>query len=178
MLIPVRRIITETTAEGRSRILSDGPSPHAVETAPHRGLSNLWVTSSPTPDLSVEDGADQPVVLAPSGGGNIFRFFQLPPAGSLDNDAEGQAAAHDVFEAMGAGSARIANARHPSMHKTDSLDYIILLKGRVKLVLDEDETILEPFDVVIQRQTNHAWENLSPEPALLMAVLLDAPAEA
>ena len=59
------------------------------------------------------------------------------------------------------------------MHCTRSIDYIVLLSGRVKLILDEEETILEPFDVVIQRETNHAWQNLSDQPAQLIAVLID-----
>jgi hypothetical protein len=41
-------------------------------------------------------------------------------------------------------------------------------------LLDEAETDLEPFDVVIQKGTNHAWINLTDEPALLMGVLIDA----
>ena len=44
-------------------------------------------------------------------------------------------------------------------------------------LLDEGETILNPLDVVIQRETNHAWQNLSTtEPALLLAVLVDTSA--
>lgn len=174
MLFPQRRIVTENTADGRSRILSDGPTPHVVETAPDRGLSNLWATDVGGPDLRTPDGADRPIVLAPPTGGTVFRFFQLPPAGGMANDEAGQAAAAKVFESMGAAAARVANSRHPSMHRTQSLDYIMLLRGRVRLILDEDETVLEPFDVVIQRETNHAWENLSDEPALLMAVLIDS----
>ena len=60
------------------------------------------------------------------------------------------------------------------MHKTETIDYIILLKGDVSLILDEDEVRLKPFDVVVQRGTNHAWVNHGDEPALLIAVLIDA----
>ena len=59
------------------------------------------------------------------------------------------------------------------MHKTETVDYIILLKGEVTLLLDEDERALKPLDVVIQRGTNHAWVNKGDEPAVLMAVLVD-----
>ena len=59
------------------------------------------------------------------------------------------------------------------MHKTDTVDYIILLKGDVTLILDEEEIDLKPFDVVVQRGTNHAWVNNGTEPALLIAVLID-----
>ena len=53
--------------------------------------------------------------------------------------------------------------------------YLIELdKGDVSLLLDEDEVKLKPFDVVVQRGTNHAWVNLGEEPALLIAVLIDS----
>ena len=64
--------------------------------------------------------------------------------------------------------------KHPAMHKTETIDYIILLKGDVTLILDNDEVNLKPFDVVVQRGTNHAWVNNGDEPALLIAVLIDS----
>jgi uncharacterized cupin superfamily protein len=60
------------------------------------------------------------------------------------------------------------------MHKTPSVDYIILLSGEITLVLDDGEVDLKPFDAVVQRGTNHAWVNRGSEPALLMAVLVSA----
>ena len=63
------------------------------------------------------------------------------------------------------------------MHKTETIDYIILLKGDVTLLVDNDEVDLHPHDVVIQRGTNHAWVNKGTEPALLIAVLIDSKIE-
>ena len=60
------------------------------------------------------------------------------------------------------------------MHKTETIDYIILLKGDVTLLVDKDEVELKPHDVVVQRGTNHAWINKGSEPALLIAVLIDS----
>jgi quercetin dioxygenase-like cupin family protein len=60
------------------------------------------------------------------------------------------------------------------MHKTKTIDYIILLDGDVSLLLDDDEVKLNPFDVVVQRGTNHAWVNNGTEPALFIAVLIDS----
>ena len=48
------------------------------------------------------------------------------------------------------------------------------MKGDVTLILDEEEVDLKPFDVVVQRGTNHAWVNNGNEPALLIAVLIDS----
>lgn len=173
MLIPVRRIVTTNDSEGRSYILSDGPTPHVLESAPDRGLSDLWAMFAEGPDRLTSDGADRPIVLAPAPGGNTFRFFQLPPA---SGGSEGQTDAGKIFAKMGARFAWVKGAKHPGMHCTQSIDYIILLKGQVKLILDDNETVMNPFDVVIQRETNHAWQNMTDEPALLIAVLVDTSA--
>ena len=79
-----------------------------------------------------------------------------------------------VFEDISASKDRVDTTKHPGMHKTKTLDYIILLKGTAKLILDEEETQLKPFDVIVQRGTNHAWVCTSDEPALFIAVLMDA----
>jgi Uncharacterized conserved protein, contains double-stranded beta-helix domain len=85
--------------------------------------------------------------------------------------------AHDNFSQVGAADTRVDTERHPAMHKTETIDYIILLKGDVTLLVDNDEVDLHPHDVVIQRGTNHAWVNKGTEPALLIAVLIDSKIE-
>jgi len=59
------------------------------------------------------------------------------------------------------------------MHLTATIDVIIVVSGRVRLLLDDDERVLEPGDVVIQRGTNHGWVCESDEPAVMVAVLMD-----
>ena len=86
--------------------------------------------------------------------------------------------AADAFDKIKASHCRVDVSRHPAMHKTDSIDYIILLKGDVTLILDEDEIDVKPFDTVVQRGTNHAWRNNGDEPALLIAVLIDSDIDA
>ena len=85
-----------------------------------------------------------------------------------------QEIAADAFEKVGAAHHRVDTTKHPAMHKTETVDYIILLKGDVTLILDEEEIDIKPFDVVVQRGTNHAWVNNGTEPALLIAVLVDS----
>ena len=88
-----------------------------------------------------------------------------------------QDAAAEAFKRIGAAHHRIDTSKHPAMHKTETIDYIILLRGDVSLLLDEEEVRLEPFDTVVQRGTNHAWVNHGDEPALLIAVLIDTELE-
>jgi quercetin dioxygenase-like cupin family protein len=77
------------------------------------------------------------------------------------------------FAAINASHTRVDTRRHPAMHKTRTLDYGIVLSGTIKLLMDEGEQELKPFDVVIQRGTNHAWVNPGSEPALMAFVLID-----
>jgi hypothetical protein len=56
----------------------------------------------------------------------------------------------------------------------DASLYVVVLKGRVTLLLGETEVPLTPFDVVVQRATNHYWLNQDSDPALLLGVLVDA----
>ena len=58
------------------------------------------------------------------------------------------------------------------MHQTETIDYIIVLKGELTMLLEDGEVHLKPLDVVVQRGTNHAWVNRGSEPALLAAVLI------
>ena len=108
----------------------------------------------------------------------MLHFFQVAPeaedAALSTEERERRAAA--AFAGLGAPHARGDTTRSPGMHKTKTVDYIILLSGEVTMLLDEGEVDLQPFDVVIQRGTNHAWVNRGAEPALLAAILIDAEA--
>jgi len=79
-----------------------------------------------------------------------------------------------MFAQIGAEHCRPDTSRDPGMHKTRTVDYVILLSGEVTLLLERGEVNLKPFDVVVQRGTNHAWINKGKEPAIIAAVLIDA----
>ena len=68
------------------------------------------------------------------------------------------------------------SAKHPSMHKTDSIDYLVVIAGEMWMVMEEGEVLLRQGDCIVQRGTNHAWVNRSGKPCLLAAVLIDAEA--
>src|SRR6266481_16286 len=104
MLYQARRIVTTNGPDGKSRILSDGPTPHLLPLGRERGLVNLWVTDSDGPRIEgPQDGAARPVRLEPPEGGGVFRFFQISAASStegLSHEELGRVAAA-AFEAMG-----------------------------------------------------------------------------
>ena len=170
----MRRIVTGHNEEGKSVITIDGPPARSIG-EDVGGLFELWNTDGQDIISSdVIDRADEEIILSPPRGGTKFRYFQINPIpeGIPENVMQDMAA--DAFEKIGAGQHRIDTSKHPAMHKTETIDYIILLKGDVTLILDEEEIDMKPFDVVVQRGTNHAWVNNGTEPALLIAVLIDS----
>ena len=64
--------------------------------------------------------------------------------------------------------------RHPGMHKTATVDYAIVLTGEIWAVMDKDESLMKPGDILIQRGTNHAWSNRTNESCRVAFTLIDA----
>ena len=170
----MRRVITGHNDEGKSIVVIDGPPSRSIG-EDVGGLFELWNTDGGIVDTKDKiDRADDEIILSPPINGSKFRYFQINPTPEGVPIEIMQAIAHDAFKRIGAAHHRIDTSKHPAMHQTKTIDYIILLKGDVTLLLDEDEVRLKPHDVVVQRGTNHAWVNNGTEPALLIAVLIDS----
>ena len=169
----MRRVVTGHNEEGKSIVTIDGP-PSCSIGEDVGGLFELWNTDGSiinTKDTS--DMADTKIVLSPPKNGTKFRYFQINPTPEGVPEEILQNMAAEAVNKKGAAHHRGDTSKHPAMHKTDTIDYIILLKGDVTLILDEEEVDIKPHDVVVQRGTNHAWVNNGSEPALLIAVLVD-----
>jgi len=165
----VRRVITGRNEQGKSVVIADKP---ALEMGP---LFEIWVTDrSPCSYGTDDEVAQRPVRLEPPDNGTLFRFFRLDPEDPALSRDEMERTVATAFAAGGAEHCRPDTTRDPRMHRTRTVDYIIVLEGEVTMWLDDDEVILKPFDVVIQRGTNHAWINKGSKPALLANVLIDA----
>jgi hypothetical protein len=65
-------------------------------------------------------------------------------------------------------------ARHPLMHRTDTIDIIFVFSGEIYLITDEEEMLYKPGDCIVIRGTNHAWSLRGNEPCMMMGVMLDA----
>ena len=170
----MRRIITGHNEEGKSVITIDGPPARSIG-EDVGGPFELWNTDgNDIISTDSEDRADEEIILSPPDGGTKFRYFQINPLPEGVPNEIMQEIAADAFEKIGAAHHRVDTSKHPAMHKTETVEYIILLKGDVTVVLDQEEVDLKPFDVVVQRGTNHAWVNNGDEPALLIAVLIDS----
>jgi hypothetical protein len=169
----IRRVVTGHNTRGRSVFITDGDAPNVKEmdSMPGLALTQLWENrSAPADNRGNEDAADRPVVLEPPANGTIFRIVEFPP----DSAWRDRADAAQAFESIGAGHAADATSDDPMMHKTSSVDYLVVLRGEIWAILEEGEACLKQGDVMIQRGTNHSWSVRTDEPCLLAAVLVDA----
>ena len=170
----MRRVITGHDKNGKSIVVLDGPPARSIG-EDLGGLFELWNTDGNTINTQDNiDRADDEIILSPPSNGSKFRYFQINPTPEGIPIDIMQDIAADAFDKIGAAHHRIDTTKHPAMHKTETIDYIILLKGDVTLILDQEEVDIKPFDVVVQRGTNHAWVNNGSDPALLIAVLIDS----
>jgi mannose-6-phosphate isomerase-like protein (cupin superfamily) len=173
MIWRVRRVLTGHDAEGRSTIIADGQAPNVKEMAsmPGLALTDLWETTrAPADNAGHSDAAARPVRLEPPKNGTLFRIVEFPPDSQWRNRADARAA----FDSIGAGHAPDRSSADPMMHKTNTVDYIVVLKGEIHAVLDKGETLLKPGDVFIQRGTNHSWSVRGTEPCVIAVVLVNA----
>ena len=171
----LRRIVTGTGGDGRSRIMiDDGPSA-VYEMAGMGGLYEIWADklAGAVNPADMGDRGPASVVLSPDAGEVKIRWFVSMPTPEGAPPELIETAAASAFADIGAEDHRPDTSKHPAMHTTPTLDAIILVKGRVRLILDDEETLIEPGDVVIQRATNHAWIVNNEEPALFVAILID-----
>jgi mannose-6-phosphate isomerase-like protein (cupin superfamily) len=170
----MRRVITGHDNDGKSIVVLDGPPACSIG-EDVGGLFELWNTDgNPINTKDRIDRADSEIILSPPRNGSKFRYFQINPTPEGVPMDVMQDMAAEAFKKIGASHHRVDTAKHPAMHKTDTIDYIILLKGDVTLILDQEEVDIKPHDVVVQRGTNQAWVNNGNEPALLIAILIDS----
>ena len=174
---PIRRIVTGHDANGKAVVVSNGALPTIVElqAIPGTVFHEVWETRAmPAP---VDNGADPTtgaLMLPPPKHGTRMRFVDIPPD-TAEFLQHGAARMHDAFEQVGDVKASTvkADSPHPLMHRTESVDYGIVIEGEMTLILDDSEVLLEPGSVVIQRGTNHAWANRSGKPCRMLFMLID-----
>jgi mannose-6-phosphate isomerase-like protein (cupin superfamily) len=168
----VRRVVTGHDPTGKAVVAADGPSEdvYIIEAA-RVAIADMWQLSSVPTHVGAWEKRDPavPMAIGPVSGGVNFRVLQFDPL-----PADAVIDAPTVFADMGSADAHVAQARHPAMHRTDTVDFGIVISGTITLLLDEDDVSLSAGDIVIQRGTNHAWENRSGEPCSMAVIVVDA----
>ena len=172
---PIRRVVTGHDAAGRSVFVMDGAAPHVYQRSPGSAVvTELWETRSmPADNDGNAEVTDHAFRLAPPKSGTVFRVIEYPPDRQRLAALERERASADDGSGHGAAFDRGA-PRHPGFHKTNSVDYAVVLSGEIYALMDKGEVLLRAGDVLVQRGTNHAWSNRTDEPAYLAFVLVDA----
>ena len=145
MAFVVRRVVTGRDASGKSIVAVD----ETVASIPGRfdarvGRYDPWWTGATPPATDGPDPTKGEGSVTPRPRGSIFRILEIPPG----NDT--------------------------TKHRTDTIDYYVILKGELHMTLDDGEVLCRAGDVIVQRSTNHGWDNRSGAPAMFAEVLFDA----
>jgi quinol monooxygenase YgiN len=138
-----KRVITETNPAGKSQILIAEPL---------REEGFVWETHPDAPLGREPQPGAHDLDIGP--GRLVARLVTLPPDAVLEAHLRRGIPGHDAR----------------GFHRTSSVDFMILLEGQLKLLLEEGEIDLEPGDIVVQRATNHAWR-AGAQPARFMCVM-------
>lgn len=171
---PVRRIVTGHDDEGQSIILMDGPAPDQLRSLFSEAYWStlIWETDrAPASNRGNED-------MAPAGkrvptpprhrGGTVFRISDIPP-----DSAYGDTSKVDIA-VQGAHTTQEGRRRHFLFHKTDSVDYAIVIEGEIWAMMDKGEVLMRQGDVLVQRGTHHSWSNRSDKVCRMAFILVDA----
>jgi len=173
-----RRIVTGHDADGNAVILS-ADAPDRVVDLSARGprFYEIWNTrGSPVViDRDSPEPAEDGLTLAPPAQGTRIRVLDIQPetAEMKTMSAEEGRRHFELINARTASTAHRGSATHPFMHRTETIDYGIILEGEIYLVVDMGEILCRQGDIVIQRGTNHAWANRSNQVCRIAFILID-----
>jgi quercetin dioxygenase-like cupin family protein len=149
MALQVRRVVTGHDQDGRAMVSIDEISKNLVSGRPGQMGCVVWTTEG----FPVDNTGSEDAGLRKSGttlkNGTVFRVVEFGPGVS------------------------------PRNHRTDSIDYAVVISGEIDMQLDDSTVTLKAGDVLVQRGTIHNWINKTDKPCVLAFVLIDAkPVEA
>jgi len=177
----VRRVVTGHDASGRAVVISDGLAPfvHRNPADPEFCSTDVWRSfATPAPLAAApEEPTLGPRRQLPPANGTVLRINRFPPESETMRGMTAEDSARH-FASLGNAKAATATARHPLMHRTETLDYAIVLSGQITMLLDEQDVHLKAGDVVVQCGTNHAWANRSKEACVIAFILVDGAMDA
>jgi quercetin dioxygenase-like cupin family protein len=145
---PLRRVVTGHDSNKTAKVLIDAAASNR-KIQPSGTVSTLvWCTDATPADIPIgeeaEDMGARILGTAPPPGGTRFTVNDFPPGNTA------------------------------VMHRTETVDYVLVLSGEIDMVMDESTVKLKAGDVMVQRGTNHAWVNRGTEVARVAFVLIDA----
>ena len=168
---PIRRVVTGHDDSGKAVVAMDGAA--SARWARLGGLvsTQLWRTAEmPVDNMADGDPVTGEIKTPPPPNGSVFRVTEFPPV----TDEVDKLEHSSVAASLGAIPVGDIKNKHPFQHRTNSVDYAIVLSGEIDMLLDDSEVHVTAGDVIIQRGTNHAWVNRGTEPCRIAFILIDA----
>jgi len=145
---PIRRVVTGHDASNIAKVLVDAPATNAKYPQPGLVSTMMWCSETAPAKIpigeKIEDMGARILGTAPPAKGTRFAVIDFPPG------------------------------NHPHMHRTETIDYVIVMEGEIEMDMDDSTVQLKAGDILIQRGTNHAWANRSNRRARVAFVLVDA----
>lgn len=174
----VRRVVTGHDAQGRAHVVSAGPvaGDEPFIHSPGFSATLLWKTDANALVGGVQvESLSTVVSVLPSAGGTCAMLVTFPPTSDAAySEAQLQAAGLEMKSRL-PGLAEQFEVDAPGFHRTDTIDYGVLIEGELTLLLDDGEScVCKAGDMVVQMGTRHAWRNTGNTPARVMFVMVDA----
>jgi quercetin dioxygenase-like cupin family protein len=144
MALNFRRVVTGHDAEGRAVVRIDEMAKNQVSTRPGATACVVWTTEGFPVDNNGKEDAGLRRTGTTLDNGTVFRLLELAPGAS------------------------------PRNHRTDSIDYAVVMSGEIDMELDGSSVHLKAGDVLVQRGTMHNWVNRGREPCVIAFVLIAA----
>jgi mannose-6-phosphate isomerase-like protein (cupin superfamily) len=168
-----KRVVVGKNAEGKSTIVSKTAT--NVQQAPGQFYrATLWTAPGvPLDNSTPVEAADGGIQRDPPYGGFLVRALEFFPEPDRAKLLARVKESHVKFGQKHPPTEEDM-ARHPMMHRTDSMDIIFVFQGEVDLITDLEEIRCTPGDCIIVRGTNHAFNVPGPGPCMMMGVMLSA----
>jgi mannose-6-phosphate isomerase-like protein (cupin superfamily) len=157
----IRRVVTGHDEQGRPVFVSDGVPPRTVTSEAGHGLSELlWFTTPPATTSDGSDAVPELVGRFPENGASTCRLIRFPgfPPGTPVDDTWLRVPGDDPA--------------HPGLHRSETLDLMIVIEGNITLGLDDGDYALGPGDAVVQRGTVHRWRVVGETPCTFLSILM------
>ena len=144
MALQVRRVVTGHDESGKAVVKIDEVSKNLVSGRPGQTACVVWTTESFPVDNTGESDEGLRMVGTTLNNGTVFRVVEFAPGVA------------------------------PRVHRTDSIDYAVVMSGEIDMALDDTVVHLKAGDVLVQRGTIHNWVNRGTWPCVIAFVLIDA----
>ena len=145
MTINLRRVVTGHDANGKAIVRIDDVGAHVASGRPHMTRQLIWTTND-LPIHFAEDSADKGAreIGTTIRNGSVFRVIEFEPGVA------------------------------PRNHRTDSIDYAVVMSGEIDMEMDDTVVHLKAGDVLVQRGTIHNCVNKGTEPCVIAFVLISS----